>query len=803
VLVAVAVPIPLAGPLVYRVPPPLEVWIRAGSRVRVRVGRRRLVGVVWSMSAVAPEGVELREVEALLDLEPALPADLLELARFTARYYLAAPGDVAAAMLPQALPPWGDRTIALTDRGALAGPAEALDERIRTRLLEAGKMRLSDLLREIDEPDLGVRVEAGLRAGRLRDLGADLGGRRFVAAFQLAPREPGELRELCGRSPIARAAVDYLAAVGRPATVRELGDEAGASAAVLRRMARLGVLLPFRQPERLSVDRHLLSASTQRQRPVLLPEQSAALQPIRAALAGRSFERFLLHGVTGSGKTEVYLRAAESALELGRSALLLVPEIALVPALARAARDRFGSLLAVLHSNLAGAERLQEWERVRSGEARVVVGPRSALFAPVRDLGLVVVDEEQDGAYKQESAPRYHGRDLALVRCRQAGAVAVLVSATPSLEARHATEAGGTVALRLTARIGDARLPDGILVDLKQEAKVGRPGETLFSARLLEELRATIDGGGQAILLRNRRGYSPVLLCRACGEEFRCDACGLPRTYHRRDRRLVCHWCGSSLPAPACCPSCGREALEPIGAGTERVEEELAERFPEVATGVLDRDATRRVGGAAAILERFRKGETRILVGTQMLSKGHHFPEVELTAVLSADALLGFPDFRAVERTYALLTQLAGRAGRGERPGRVVVQTFHPEHYAIQAALHHDDAAFAAQEMRFRRIFDYPPYSRMALVAVRDRDRERGWQRLSEIAKRVRAESPGQGLRLTGPAPAPLERIKGEWRFHLVVRGASGRAVRAAAEAALRDGADPTTTVDVDPFQLL
>ncbi|MCM2270643.1 MAG: primosomal protein N' [Thermoanaerobaculia bacterium] len=332
---------------------------------------------------------------------------------------------------------------------------------------------------------------------------------------------------------------------------------------------------------------------------------------------------------------------------------------------------------------------------------------------------------------------------------------------------------------------------------------MARAGELLFSQRLLDELAGALTAGHQAILLRNRRGYAPRLLCRACGEEFRCDACGLPRTYHRRAQRLVCHWCGSSLAAPATCPSCRADALEPMGAGTERVEEELSARFPDVAIDVLDRDATRRIGGAAAVLERFRSGRTQVLVGTQMLSKGHHFPHVALTAVLSADAYLGFPDFRAVERTYALLTQLAGRAGRGVTPGRVVLQTYHPDHYAIRAALEHDDAAFVAQEMRFRRLFDYPPFTRMALVWSRDRDRERAWTRLRELAETLRAQPGAARLRITGPAPAPLERLKGEWRFQLAVRGPAGRDLRAALQAALAGRRDSGLTVDVDPYQLL
>jgi primosomal protein N' (replication factor Y) len=380
--------------------------------------------------------------------------------------------------------------------------------------------------------------------------------------------------------------------------------------------------------------------------------------------------------------------------------------------------------------------------------------------------------------------------------------VAVLVSATPSLEARRAAAAGNLVRLSLTERAGAGGLPEGILVDLRAEP-TPRPGEVPFSARLREELSAVLAAGDQAILLRNRRGYAPVLLCRACGEDFRCADCGLPRTYHRRARRLLCHWCGSSLSAPEACPVCAAPALDPIGAGTERVEERLRELYPEAAIDVLDRDASRRVGGAAAILERFRRGETRILVGTQMLSKGHHFPNVALTAVLSADGYLSFPDFRAVEKTYALLTQIAGRAGRGERPGRVVVQTWHPDHYAIRAALAHDDAAFAAQEMRFREIFGYPPVTRMIQLLARDRDRERAAERLAAVAARLARDPDAAALRTSGPAPAPLERLRGEWRFQLLVRGPRAVPLRRAVARAIGERSGAELVVDVDPYQLL
>jgi primosomal protein N' (replication factor Y) len=432
----------------------------------------------------------------------------------------------------------------------------------------------------------------------------------------------------------------------------------------------------------------------------------------------------------------------------------------------------------------------------------VVLGPRSAVFAPVERLGVIVVDEEHDAAFKQEHAPRYHARDLALMRAHEAGAVAILASATPSFETRHNAGLGKLIVCDLPSRVGGGRLPEGILVDLRQEQTVRKPGEVVLSQRLLDETRAALDGGEQVILLRNRRGYSPVLMCRACGDKLPCDECGLPRTFHRRDGRLVCHYCGSARPVPKTCPRCGAAAYEPIGAGTERVEERVAEAFPDVAIDVLDRDAARRIGGAAAVLERFANGRTRILVGTQMVAKGHHFPNVGLTAVLAADSYLGFPDFRAVERTYSMLTQLAGRAGRGDRPGRVVIQTYFPEHYAIRAALAHDDAAFAEEEMRFRRVFHYPPYTRMVQLLVRGRDRAKTEARADQVSRSLHAHALVGELRISGPAPAPLERLQGQWRFQLLLRSASAARLRRLVGECVPAADRADVLIDVDPQDL-
>jgi primosomal protein N' (replication factor Y) (superfamily II helicase) len=802
VLVEVALPLPLP-PLTYRAPAHPEVSLRPGVRVLVPVSRRRLTGVIVGTPPEAPEGVEVREVLEVLDAEPVLTTELLSLARFTAAYYLAPIGEVLRSMLPPDLEPWGRQRVRLTDRGALAVPRSPLESEVFAALRERGPLRASQLQGLAAGPELADLLARLRQEGRilLEGQGNRTGG-RYRSAFELAPGKPQELLERCGRSAPGRQVVELLLALGRPASQEEILSAVGCSAGPLRRLVRVGVLRGFTEVRRLDLGEHHMQP-----RPttpmVLRTDQQRTLEALREAVDRGGYQPFLLAGVTGSGKTEVYLRAASHALEKGRGVLLLVPEIALVPALAGEARRRFGPRLAVLHSGLSAVERRQEWERVRSGEAQVVLGARSALFAPVVDLGLVVVDEEQDPSYKQDSVPRYHGRDLALVRSVEQGAVAVLASATPSLESRYNVQQGKLGLLELTRRVGQGSLPDGILVDLRRESAPRRPGEVVFSQRLVAELEERLAAGDQVILLRNRRGYAPLLLCRACGEDHRCDDCGLPRTYHRRAGALLCHYCGSRRPIPQRCPACGEAALEPIGAGTERVEERFAERFPGVSVATLDRDAVRRPGGAAAILERFARGEAQVLVGTQMVSKGHHFPRVALAAVLAADSYLSFPDFRAVERTYSLLVQLAGRAGRGDQPGRVVIQTYHPDHYAIRAALGHHDAGFAEEEMRFRRVFHYPPFTRMVLLLVRDSSRERARDHADELARRVEAHSLSREVRVTGPAPAPLERLRGRWRYQILLRSNSGRRLRRLLEEVLAGPSRHDLTVDVDPYDLM
>jgi primosomal protein N' (replication factor Y) len=798
-----ALPLPLPDPLTYEVPPTLAGIVKPGVRARAAVGKRRLVGVIVEVHERRPEGIHLRTVEEVLDLEPIVTPELMELARFTASYYMAPLGEVFRSMLPSDLAPWGERKVWLTDAGALAPPRGDAEAAVVAALRETGRISVGELQARVGLPGLDAVLAGLAERGRIGSEERRPGGARYVSAVALAPGDLARHREAARRSAPGLAVVEYLAAVGRPATTAELVAAAGCSTAVVRRLVSKGVLRQFTQVEKRSLDRHMLGVSDREAAFDLRPDQEAALARLIAVIERREFAPLLLHGMTGSGKTEVYLRAAEAALERGRSVVLLVPEIALVPALAREVEQRFGDKLAILHSGLGMGERHQEWERVRRGEARVVLGPRSALFAPVADLGLLVVDEEQDTSYKQDATPRYHARDLALVRGKNAGAATLLVSATPSLESRYNAAHGKLEPLRLTERAGHGALPEGILVDLRQEGLSRRPGEVHFSARLLQEITEALDQREQIILLRNRRGYSPMLLCRACGENMRCADCGLPRTYHRRARRLLCHYCGSGVAAPQRCPACSEDALEPIGAGTERVEERFRELFPAAVVDVLDSDTARRPGGPAAVLERFARGEAQVLIGTQMVSKGHHFPGVALTAVMAADTYLSFPDFRAVERTYNLLVQIAGRAGRGERPGRVVIQTYHPDHYAIRAALEQDDEGFAQEELRFRRVFHYPPFTRMVQLLVKDKNRDRAQSLMLELAADLAAHPLSRSVRISGPAPAPLERLRGQWRFQLLARSAAGKDLHRLLHDVLPKNPSYDLTIDVDPQQLL
>ncbi|MBZ5521421.1 MAG: primosomal protein N' [Acidobacteriia bacterium] len=534
--------------------------------------------------------------------------------------------------------------------------------------------------------------------------------------------------------------------------------------------------------------------------------QKAALSAIQQAAEGPKFSVGLLHGVTGSGKTAVYLAAMQSVLESGRSAILLVPEIGLTPAAAANLHQVFGDEVAILHSALTGDERAEQWHRIRRGEARIVVGTRSAVFAPVANLALIVVDEEHDSSYKQEETPRYHGRDVAVMRGKLSNAAVVLASATPSIESYYNAQSGKYRLIELRERVEKRPLPEVEVIDMKAEFQIAGEDQ-IFSRRLVEEVSERLARGEQAMILLNRRGYSSVVLCRACGETIQCKNCAIAMTFHKSGYRLECHYCGYKQPVPKVCPKCQSEHIFFLGTGSEKVEERLHAAFPQARIGRLDRDTVKSRHDFERVLNQFHSNEINLLVGTQMIAKGHDVHGVTLVGVVGADYALGFPDFRAAERTFQLLTQVAGRAGRGETPGRVILQTFYPEHYAIEFAQRHDYEGFYDKEVRYRKWMHYPPFSSLANVLVRSDKLDQALQWTGKLGRWFESTK-NEGVRVLGPSVAPIMRLKRDYRYHFILKSA-GREMLNLALRRMQHFADqnkiPRTNVivDVDALSLL
>ncbi|MGC2197114.1 MAG: primosomal protein N', partial [Terriglobales bacterium] len=529
------------------------------------------------------------------------------------------------------------------------------------------------------------------------------------------------------------------------------------------------------------------------------PAQKNALQQIQNGIAARKFSGILLHGVTGSGKTAVYLAAMRTVLEAGRSAILLVPEIGLTPTVAADLHQVFGEQVAILHSALSNQERAEQWHRIKRGDARMVVGTRSAIFAPVSDLALIIVDEEQDSSYKQEETPRYNARDLAVMRAKMANAAVVLGSATPSLESYYNATRHKYALLELPDRVEQRPLPEVELIDMKQEfQETGQ--EQVISRKLAEEIRDRLERKEQVMILLNRRGYSPVALCRTCGKTLECRNCAIAMTHHKRARKMECHYCGYTAPVPEKCVHCGSEYVYFLGTGSEKLEELLHGIFPTARIGRLDRDTVRGKEDFERALSALNEGELDLLVGTQMIAKGHDVHGVTLVGVVGADIALGLPDFRAAERTFQLLTQVAGRAGRGQTPGKVVLQTYFPDHYAVQYAAHHDFTGFYDKELRFRSWMHYPPYSALANVLIRSDQLDEALQ-WSGILGKWFEKTRHEGIRVLGPAAAPILRLKRDYRYHFVLKSASREKLNALLRSMLAYAASqkiPRTQVIVD-----
>ena len=806
----VALPVPLRSTFTYAVPDSFQNEDLVGRRVLVPFRNRAMVGVGLSVSDRAPAIARVKEISELLDPIAALPPKLIELGHWISRYYLAPIGETFRAMLPPEIELRHDREYWLTDSGRayfeeLAAGAENTD--VETSELEF----------------LGRFVGTGEKIGAIQSAavrrlpGGEAAAERFVRRGYLAARDMVHRRKTrshkivawnpAKEEPAANAAEEavreVLTATRGPLPLALLTKKAQVSRAVIHRLEKQGRVLTWEEP--LTVEEDSWDTDFAPPTNILNAEQKLALAEIWRWLVAGKFAAGLLHGVTGSGKTEVYLGAIEAAISRGKTAIVLVPEIALTLWVGRLVRARFGETVAVLHSGLPDVERAREWWRVRHGQASIVVGTRSAVFAPLENLGLIIVDEEQETSYKQEETPRYNGRDVAVYRARLEGAVALLGSATPSLETYHNARSGKYQLLELTSRVENRPLADVRVVDLREEFR-----QQHKAAPVSESLRAAIalrlEEKTQAMVLINRRGYSWSLLCRSCGAFVQCENCSIALTYHKSRQRLECHYCGYAIRPPKKCPKCNGEYMYFVGDGAERVEEYLREKFPSARIARLDRDTVRTKREYEQVLGAFADGELDILVGTQMVAKGHDFQRVTLVGVVAADLALGRPDFRAAERTFQLLTQVAGRAGRGELAGEVLVETYYPEHYAIQLAVQQDYVSFYEKEAHFRRMLHYPPFTALASVLVRDRKIENAI-RWSRALAGYFAPFENRGVKILGPAAAPLARLRKDYRFQFVLKSPKRSALSLALSGALdfcdaKKIPDTAVIVDVDPTSL-
>ncbi|MFN8645314.1 MAG: primosomal protein N' [Gemmatimonadales bacterium] len=796
----VALPLPLAQPYSYRIPESLADRVVPGARVVVPVRQRELVGIIVALTDEAPAQAA-RDILAAPDDEPALPATLLETARWIAGYYGSPLGLTLRAMLPGAL--WGESRVlvSLTGRpvpGGVAGEIGAYLERKGGAVPVATIARA--LKRQVWEPiNRLARVGAVTLTVEAADTEAARQTERVAALAEEVP-SLAERETLFRRSPAQRALLEALEELGGRAPVRHLLDQLGLSRAGLDALVQRG-LVGIEEVESARDPFRDLPASPAPASPN--PAQAAALERIAALPPG---DGALLFGVTGSGKTLVYLEAIRAALAAGRGALLLVPEIALTPQTVSRVRGVFGDQVAVLHSGLSDGERADAWRALHRGERRVAVGARSAIFAPVRDLGVIVVDEEHEASYKNGEAPRYHARDVALVRARLAGARLVLGSATPSPESMH--RVGPRLSLvRLPERAGLQPLPPVELVDLRSAPRVREAGPLPWTAPLDAAVLTALARQEQVLLLLNRRGYAATLQCQACGAVRQCGQCSISLTVHQAPPGLRCHYCGHDEPIPGACAECGGAVQRMRGVGTQQLERFLAGRFPEARLARMDLDTTSTRWSHQAILDRVGRGEVDILLGTQMIAKGLDFPNVTLVGVVDADTGLHLPDFRAAERTFQLLAQVAGRAGRGPKGGRVVVQTANPTHYALTMASRHDTEGFLRLLLEERQSPPYPPLASLVNVVVSgevDTTVADGAATVAAWCQRL-VESQALAVDVLGPAPCALGRIKGRWRWHLVLRGeadALGRIVRYAS-GRVPTPAGTRVVLDRDPVSLL
>lgn len=814
--VEVALPIPVRQTFTYQLPFGLRETVKLGARVIVPFGKRQLTGYAVALHNELSEEIEIdesaiKEVIELVDEEPLITEEILRLTQWTADYYASAWGEMLKASLPAGINSTVEQVASITAKGR--------DELLTISTAKTNKVQILQNLAANGETfvkELASVYGTSVTQRAIRELAAKewISVKHKTLSAQVKPKRRKAVKLLSPENHLPnnkpfndaqQKIIETLLEHDGEMLFTDLIETADVGASSIQTLAKHGILEIFvqevlRDPLKDSKIPDLLNLT-------LTDEQTSVLTEIETAINAAKYKGFLLHGVTGSGKTEVYIRAMKTALERGKSSLMLVPEIALTPVFSKRLRAVFADEVAILHSNLSNGERFDEWRRIRQGKARIVIGTRSAVFAPLQNIGLIIVDEEHDGSYRQHEMPFYNGRDVAVVRANYADAIVILGSATPALETYHNAKNGKYTYLQLPNRVGNRPLAKAEVVDLREVFKI-QGKDSVFSAELVSAIEETHEKGEQSIILLNRRGYSQFVLCRSCGENIRCNNCDITLTFHKREGKLVCHYCNHREKTPRSCPSCKSQHLYFIGEGTEQIEDILKRKFSHLRIARVDRDTTGRRKEMEKVLQKFGDHEIDMLVGTQMLAKGHDFPNVTLVGVISVDAGLALPDFRSAERTFQLLTQVAGRAGRGELQGRVIIQTFYPEHYAIKHAQTQNYEAFYAQEIAFRQKLSYAPFVALASILIKHPNYNYAFDNAQILKECLIKADKDKNCRILGVAPAPLARLKNEFRLQILLKARNRAKLRETLDFALHNAQErfcdlKIISVEIDPINLL
>ena len=815
----VAVPVHVSSTFIYRLPVSLRHLAQCGSRIVVPLGRKLVTGYIVALhenlqAGTGPEESGVKEAKEILDAVPLVTPALLELTRWVAEYYMAPWGEVIKAALPPGISPTIDPFLSITEIGrADLAKLETVDpatskHRLLRLMAQSEALNLAAVSREFGGTQTVRLVRELERDGLIEILhrpGTGFVKAKFRRRVRLVKTNEAQFDEEGPKFTNAQVRVIEALKDQDSLPLPELLTKANVSSSSVSTLQKRNLVEVYE--ERLRRDPLGEATFEPHEDYELTTDQQRVLVELDQPLRARAYAPFLLHGVTGSGKTEVYIRAMRISLGLGRSALMLVPEIALTPVFSRRLRMHFGDRVAIFHSSLSRGERFDEWTRVRNGDARIVIGTRSAVFAPVRDLGLVIVDEEHESTYRQQDSPHYNGRDTAIVRAQKESAVVILGSATPSLESFHNASTGKYSYLQLPNRLGNRPLAAAEIVDMR-EVFANHQKPRIFSDKLLRAIEEVQQKKEQSIILLNRRGYSSFVLCRSCGESVQCPNCDVTLTYHRSEHVIICHYCNHREAAPLKCPSCEGKYIYYVGEGTQQIEEQLQKLFPALRIARIDRDTSARRGAFESSLLDFGNGKIDMLVGTQILAKGHDFPNVTLVGVVSVDAGMALPDFRAAERTFQLLTQVAGRAGRGDRAGKVLIQTYHPFHYALRHASAQDYDGFYQEEIRHRQNHTYPPFVALASLLVHGADIVRVRATAVELRKALDLANTERAARILGPAPAPLARLKGEYRVQVLIKCRNRRELRKIIDNALKAISDQkisirSINVEIDPVSIM